>query len=246
MSFSVVVPIHNEAEHLQEFVTNFLQGIADMREQLHEILLVENGSTDDTFGVAQRLCADHPDVIRPLQLSEPSYGAAIRRGIEDSQGDWVCILECDVMSTEFVRASAELLNADGADFIVASKRHPQSVDKRPIKRRILTRLFNSYLKLRLGFPGTDTHGLKAIRSQVARHIIGECITAGEVLQTEMVLLAYRLGYRVVEVPLRLEERRCPPVSIAKRFPKVMKMVGELRASLSRFPAGAGKPYGRSR
>jgi len=53
----------------------------------------------------------------------------------------------------------------------------------------------------------------------------------------------RLGYRVVETPLRLEERRCPTVSITKRFPKVMRMVGELRKSLSRFPEGGGRSAG---
>lgn len=234
MSCSVVVPVHNEAADLEKFVLAFWDGLDDMQAEVAEILLVENGSTDGTLAVVRSLENRLPGVIRAHSMDVPSYGEAVRYGLTNSASSWVCILECDVMQAEFVRAACECINTD-ADFVVASKRHADSVDNRPLKRRALTYLFNTYLRMRLGFSGTDTHGLKAIRTPAAKRLAELCITSGEVLQTELVLLAERLGYKIVEVPLRLEERRCPAVSITKRIPKVARMIGELKDSLARFP-----------
>ncbi len=89
--------------------------------------------------------------------------------------------------------------------------------------------------------------MKAMRTDVAHRLAELCVTSDEVLQTELVLLADRLGYKIVEVPLKLEERRCPAISITKRFPKVMPaMIDELRASLARFPAGSERPLVESK
>lgn len=234
MRCSVVVPVHNEGADLAAFVTAFWDGLGDMRRDVAEILLVENGSTDNTLEVALSLEDRLPGIVHAHAMDHPSYGEAVKFGLTSANYDWVCVLECDVMQPDFVRAAGECMQG-AADFVVASKRHPDSVDQRPFKRRALTYLFNTYLKMRLGFSGTDTHGLKAIRTPVARRLAELCVTSSEVLQTELVLLAERLGYKVIEVPLKLEERRCPAVSITRRFPKVMRMIGELKESLARFP-----------
>ncbi len=233
MKCSVVVPVHNEAAVLSAFVTAFWDGLGDMQRDVAEILLVENGSTDDSYQVACAL-EDRLPPVHAYEMETPSYGEAVRFGISEARADWVCILECDVMQPDFVRTAGTCIR-EAADFVVASKRHPDSVDARPFRRRALTYLFNTYLSLRLGFSGTDTHGLKAIRTPVAKRLAELCVTSGEVLQTELVLIAERLGYSIVEVPLRLEERRCPTVSITRRLPKVVRMIGELRDSLARFP-----------
>lgn len=235
MSCSVVVPVHNESVNIEAFVREFRDSLGDLVNEVREVILVENGSTDETFDTISSLSDAMPGFVRADRIPEASYGLAVKRGILEANYEWICILECDVMDVDFVRAACMQLAEKEADFVVASKRHPDSVDSRPFKRRALTYLFNTYLKYRLGFVGTDTHGLKAMKAEVGKRLADICITSGEVLQTELVLLAERLGYKVVEIPLRLEERRSPAISIRKRFPKVMRMVGELKQSLARFP-----------
>ena len=108
--------------------------------------------------------------MRVLSNERGSYGEAIKRGMMESEGTHLSILECDFLDAEFVAASVDLFEKEHARFIVASKRHPDSVDNRPLKRRILTLIFNRILNLFTGYPGTDTHGLKSIETTLAKQL----------------------------------------------------------------------------
>jgi len=236
MEYSIVIPAHNEARHLEPFVTSFISSLSP-NIFLTEILLVENGSTDDTLQACYRLEQAFPKVIRVLSIAKASYGEAIKHGILQSRGTHISILECDCLSADFVSDSIRLFECQKARFIVASKRHPQSVDGRPLKRRALTALYNYFLlHLFLGYPGTDTHGLKSIEAGCAKQLCQMAMTSDEIFQTEIVLLAWRLGIKIYERPIHIRETRSAPVTVLRRLPKVMKTVRELKRSLERFPA----------
>ncbi len=235
MRFSVVIPVHNEAAQLETCVARFLDDLAGRGLRDAELILVENGSTDATYDACLALELRFPGEVRALRIPEASYGDAVRRGIPAASGEAVFILECDALDPEFVLRALGALGRNESDFVVGSKRHPESEDRRPWTRRLLTRLFNAALKVLFAFPGTDTHGFKALRAGVARDLIGKSITGGESLQTELVLLAHRLGYRVSEAPVTLRETRGTPVPIFRRLPKVARIVRDMRASLRRFP-----------
>ena len=213
----------------------FLDGLAARGIQEAEILLVENGSTDATYETCLVLEKRFPGAVRALRVPEASYGEAVRRGIPAASGEAVFVLECDALDPDFVVRALDAIGRDETDFVVGSKRHPESVDARPWARRLSTRLFNFALKVLFAFPGTDTHGFKAMRADVARELVEKSVTSGESLQTELVLLAYRLGYRVSEAPVRLRETRATPIPVFRRLPKVLKIVREIRSSLARFP-----------
>lgn len=230
---SVIVPVHNEEENIEKFLMSFWNELGAYQECVKEIHLIENGSSDNTFQVCQELAKKLPAVI-PHHISFQSYGEAIKQGLSAATGDVVCILECDIMDVAFLSKSLALIEEDIADFVVASKRHPESVDCRPLKRRILTLLFNLWLKFYFDFPGTDTHGLKAIRADVAKSIHSIATTGDEVYQTEIVLLAHQMGYRLVEVPIRISETRNSNISIHRRLPKVIHIISDLKRSLARF------------
>ncbi len=235
ISCSVVVPVHNEGENLDKLFMEFWNNLGGLRDKIVEIHLMENGSSDNTLLVCEELEKKFPDTVITQEVPFPSYGEAIKQGIMSSTGEAVCILECDAMDISFVSSSLEIIEDDQADFVVASKRHPESHDLRPFKRRMLTCLFNQWLKMFFKFPGSDTHGLKTIRTETAKSICDVSITGGEVFQTELVLLAHRMGFKVIEIPIRLAESRDTKVAIRRRVPKVMNIIAELKKSLSRFP-----------
>jgi len=238
MEYSIVIPAHNEADNLEPFVTSFIRCLP-ANVVLSEILLVENGSTDDTLAVCERLQQAFPKQIRVLSIGRPSYGEAIKQGMLQSRGTHISILECDFLDAEFVSESIKLFESGKARFIVASKRHPQSIDRRPWKRRILTALYNYFLlHIFLGYPGTDTHGLKSIEASCAKQLCELAITTDEIFQTEIVLLAWRLGIKIHERPIRIQETRHAPVTVLRRVPKVMDTVRQLKRSLERFPANS--------
>jgi GT2 family glycosyltransferase len=237
MQYTVVVPAHNEASHLEEFVTRFIENLpAELAALLQEIIIVENGSTDTTLQVCRHLEQQFPGLVRIVTIRRGSYGEAIKRGMMEAKGTHLSILECDYLDSSFVMKSITLFRAGKTDLIVGSKRHPESKDRRPFKRRALTLLYNLiFLRLFFGYPGTDTHGLKSIETGCAKNLCRMALTADEVFQTEIVLLAWQLGVKIDEVPVDISEVRVAPVKVLRRVPKVFNTVGELRRSLKRFP-----------
>ena len=237
MDFTVVIPAHNEAANLEPYVAVFIESLpADIAELVKEIIIVENGSTDGTLDACHRLQHRFPELIKVCVNPRGSYGEAIKRGMLESRGTHVSILECDFLDPGFITASAGCFRSSRAQFIVGSKRHPQSTDRRPLKRRILTALYNSiFLHLLIGYPGSDTHGLKSIEAPVAKKLCELAITSDEIFQTEIVLLAWRLGIRIEEVPVQILEMRNPTVTVLRRVPKVLNTVRALQHSLVRFP-----------
>jgi glycosyltransferase involved in cell wall biosynthesis len=200
-----------------------------------EVILVENGSTDGTLQVCRRLHHRFPIQVKVCTIARGSYGEAIKEGIRQSTGTHLSILECDCLDLEFVCHSIDLIRRQNARFIVASKRHPDAIDGRPWKRRFLTGAYNKLLHVYLRYPGSDTHGLKTMETSLGKQLCDISITSDEILQTEIVLLAWRLGVKIEELPLNIRECRPAPVRVVKRLPKVINTLRELQRSLARFP-----------
>jgi glycosyltransferase involved in cell wall biosynthesis len=233
---SVVIPVHNEAASLEAHVTHFIQTLpSDVAEVLKEIIIVENGSTDVTMDCCRRVQQKFPELIQVFMIPRGSYGEAIKRGMLESRGTHISILECDFLDSQFVSSALAIFRANRAQFVVGSKRHPQSADRRPLKRRVLTALYNMLLRLLIGYPGSDTHGLKSIEAPVAKTLCEIAVTTDEVFQTEIVLLAWQLGIRIEEVPVQILEMRNPSVTVLRRVPKVLNTIRALQRSLRRFP-----------
>ena len=159
----------------------------------------------------------------------------------ESSGTHTSILECDLLDSQFLAASMDVFDQGRAQFVVGSKRHPRSIDGRPWKRRILTACYNQlFLRLIIGYPGSDTHGLKSIETSIAKKLCKMAITSDEVFQTEIVLLAWRLGINIEEVPIQIVEMRNPSVTVLRRIPKVMNTVRALQLSLARLPMSSSQ------
>jgi len=237
MDLSIVVPAHNEAAGLEKAIVCFIQSLPNaIAAIIKEIILVENGSTDGTMNICNRLQANYPELIRVYTISRGSYGEAIKKGMMEGLGTHVVILECDFLDSRFLSASVPLFLERQAEFVIGSKRHPQSIDRRPFKRRVLTLLYNLiFLRLLIGYPGSDTHGLKFIEATLAKKLCAMAITTDEVFQTEIVLLAWKLGNRIEEVPVQIQEQRNPSINITRRLPKVLRTLRDLRLSLARLP-----------
>jgi glycosyltransferase AglD len=238
MELSIVIPAHNEARNLESYVSHFVRTLPhDVSEVLKEIILVENGSTDGTLEACRNVQHWFPKLIRVCSIPRGSYGEAIKKGMLESLGTHISILECDFLDSSFVSASLAIFRTNGAQFVVGSKRHSQSIDRRPLKRRVLTALYNYvFLRLMIGYSGTDTHGLKSIEASIAKRLCDLSITTDEVFQTEFVLLAWRLGVKIEEVPVQILEKRAAPISVLRRLPKVLNTSRSLKQSLVRFPS----------
>ncbi len=227
---SVVIPIYNEAAILEASVTELIAALE--REQLEfEVVLAENGSRDRTVALAEQLSERYPGRLRWFSYPEPNYGGALREGIFRARGTYVVCEEIDLCDVEFHRRALELLRHDEADLVIGSKAMAGAQDKRPLVRRAATKVYNKLLRVSLGFSGTDTHGLKALRRATLAPIAAKCIVDYDVFASELVIRAEREGLRVLEIPVEIEEKRAPSINLARRVPRVLGNLGRLMVSI---------------
>ena len=222
---SIVIPVYNEEGILRESVTDL---VASMKQFAftYEIVLAENGSKDDTVKIGKELEGEFPQV-RMMHNEEPDYGLALRRGILSSRAEFILCDEIDICDPSFyVQALTELFPGH-AEMVVGSKCLDSSKDKRPAFRRFSTFTINFLLRVFLGFKGTDTHGLKAFKRQPLIDMVNACVVNRDLFASEFVIRTERSQFRVMEVPIEIEEKRAPSINLVRRVPHVLKNLAQL-------------------
>lgn len=222
---SVVIPVFNEEAILHTAIDGLLEALGDLGRPF-EIIVAENGSTDRTVAVAEQVARKHPEV-RFFSHGQPNYGAALRRGILEARGRFVVCDEIDLCDADFYRRALELLEADQADLVIGSKVMAGADDKRPLYRHAATLVVSGMLRVLVGFRGTDTHGLKALRREVITPTVERCVVDRDLFASELVIRAQREGHRVVEIPIEVREKRQPSINLWRRVPNVIKNLARL-------------------
>jgi hypothetical protein len=237
---TVVLPAHNEAEMLEESVRDVATGLRE-RGRPFEIVVVENGSADDTAAIANRLAGDYPEV-RALSLAEPDYGRALRAGLLAASGDVVVNFDVDFCDLGFLDRAVPMVEApDGPAVVVGSKRSAGSDDTRAWQRRLVTGVFSSLLRYGFGLTVSDTHGVKAMRREAVAPLARHCRNGADLFDTELILRAERAGLRAAEIPVEVVEKRPARSSIGARIPRTVKGLLALRLALWRERLPGGKP-----
>lgn len=218
-SFSIVIPIYNEELILKDSIVRLYGDLIILGYKQFEIILVENGSTDGTLPIMRKLIKAMP-AVRLIRLPTASYGRAIKEGIVRSVNDMIIIFNVDFWDMGFLQQSLRLLSSTQSDLVVGSKNLPASSDTRSFFRRFLTYVFNVVLKVFFNFPGTDTHGIKALRQEKILPVLHMCRSQQDLFDTELVLLSYRRGLTVTELPIAVKELRPTRITLGKRIQNV--------------------------
>jgi glycosyltransferase involved in cell wall biosynthesis len=234
---SVIMPAHNEEEYLRTAVHD-VAGALRSRNRTFEVVIVENGSTDATADVARAVTTELPEA-RALFLSEADYGGALKAGFLDADGDLVAIFDVDYYDFEFLDAALAIIETPGGpDIVVGSKRGAGAVDTRTWKRRVVTAVFTTILRVGFGLKVADTHGIKVVRRAPLKDLAASCRYGTDIYDTELILRAERAGLRVQAVPVTVEERRPSRSSIARRIPRTVLALTRLRWALWRERASS--------
>ena len=83
------------------------------------------------------------------------------------------------------------------------------------------------LRVALDFHGTDTHGLKAFHRETLLPVVEQCVIERDLFASELVIRTGRSGMRVIEIPIRLDEKRPPAINLVKRVPNVLRGMAKL-------------------
>lgn len=225
-TFTIIIPVYNEASF---FDSAFEKLVSDMSKTGidWDLIVVENGSTDGTANIVSSALDAWSGEGVMLQLPDPDYGAALRAGLLRSSADWSVTFDIDYFSAPFVETVAK---AD-ADIVIASKRAEGSDDRRPAIRRFGTWGLSQVLRFLLSSEVQDTHGIKAFSRSVVDEVAGHVTSTKDLFDTELIIRAERLGYKIVEIPIVVEERRAAGSPFLKRIPRTLWGLAQLRRSL---------------
>jgi glycosyltransferase involved in cell wall biosynthesis len=229
---SVVMPAFNEQEYLADAVGAVVDGLR-RRGGPFEVIVVENGSSDGTLGVANDLAAQYPEV-RVLSSPEADYGRALRAGFVAAHGEAVANFDVDYIDLVFLEDALVLVSApDGPAIVVASKRSAGAHDTRALGRRVVTATFAAVLRGGFGLRVSDTHGMKVMRRQDLLPLVDACRFGADLFDTELVLRTERAGLGVAELPVTVRDTRPPRSSIVRRIPRSLAGLLRLKLALGR-------------
>jgi glycosyltransferase involved in cell wall biosynthesis len=204
---NVTLPAHNEEAQLADNLRRLRDFVAGQTQYRWEIVVVENGSTDATFAVAQREAksARGSSVqIQALHVEMAGRGGALREAWLNSKAEILSYMDVD-LSTDLacLPALIEAVASRSADVSVGSRLLPGSDTTRCWKREILSRVYNRLLRWQLHLQVHDAQcGFKAISREAARSLLPQVRDRGWFFDTELLWLAERGTWRVKEIPVR--------------------------------------------
>lgn len=243
-SLSVVIPAYNGSRTLRATLDDVHSFLAS-RAVPHEILVVDDGSTDDTAAIAERFARERPGAACRLLRNERNRGKgySVRRGMLESSRDWRLFMDAD-NSTRITHLDAFAPPARAHPVLIASRRLDASriVRRQHPIRQMLGKSF-PYLVRAIALPEiSDTQcGFKLFRADAAREIFPRQRVERFAFDVEILLLARRLGYPIGEVPVDWDN---PTVSTVRIHADTFQMFADLIRSAWRLRRGAAIPAPR--
>ena len=226
-NFSVVIPVFNEEEIFLESARKIYKICLEMNMPF-EIIFSENGSTDNTVKLIETFIGDKNNCFM-INNNYANYGLALKNGFENVKNEIVISFDIDYFSKKFLKQALKL--DENFVALVASKRLNESEDERTFIRKMATSIFVLILKLLFKTSLSDTHGMKAIRRNNIQKEIDNVISTQDIFDTELLIRIEKSGYKILEVPAKVNEIR-PSVSVIfTRIPRTIKSLLLLRLQL---------------
>ncbi|MEV7661030.1 glycosyltransferase [Paenarthrobacter sp. NPDC089316] len=234
---SVVIPVYN-GERILAATMARLSGYLTSGNS--EIIIVENGSSDNTLKVAREHAVDTPNVTFHVLQSEKGMGNAYRRGIEASSGRRVLLTADDLpFGTDDLDEDAKL--DPKPHVVIGSKAHKDSNIERSPLRGLTTFGFKTLRQVILGSKVGDSQGTLIVDGGWLRSMVHRFDDPGFLFSTQVVYAAEKQGFDIVEVPVTLApddepgETTIRTADVVKMFKGLVAMrrrKGELAAAPS--------------
>lgn len=225
---SLIIPAYNEAARLPTTLPQVADFVARQSFPV-EVLIVDNNSRDDTASIAKSFAREHA-FMRVLKEPTQGKGAAVRTGMLSGRGEYLFIADADLSMPidEVVKFLPPVLQ--GYDVAIGSREAKGAVRyNEPEYRHVMGRVFNFIVKV-LAIPGfEDTQcGFKCFHQGVVRDLFLNQSIDGWAFDVEVLFVALRRGYRVVEVPVHWYYRANSRISPIRDAINMVREVLQIR------------------
>ena len=203
-TIDVVVPVYNEEQALPRTIPKLRGFLSEPAFPYSwRIVIADNASVDRTPEVGRRLADEYGDQVEYVRIEAKGRGRALKRTWLESPMEVVSYMDVD-LSTD-LDAFPALIGAiaeEGYDIAIGSRLAPGSRVTRSLKRRVLTRGYNLLIKgMFLTRFGDAQCGFKAVSRQAVQRVVPLIENNNWFFDTELLILAEKLGYRVKDVPV---------------------------------------------
>ena len=174
----------------------------------YRIVIAEDGSTDGSNEIAERLARNNPRIIHVHADRKLGRGLALKNAWKKVNGDIYAFVDCDLATD--MKYYPQLIGAirNGYDLATGSRYMRGAIVQRPALRRLVSKMYN--LLIRAVFR-TNVHdhqlGFKAFSSRVVGDVLSRCNSADWFWDTEIIVRGMREGYKLAEFPVEWVERR---------------------------------------
>lgn len=205
-SISIVIPAYNEQSRLPETVRRIEEYLAGAGWEFHEILIVDDGSTDQTAAVAEGFAKTNPNIRVLRNPGNRGKGYSVRHGMLEACAEWRLLTDADL--------SAPIEELDKLWAAVKGGNVPVAIGSRALDRSLIGvhqpgiretagRFFNGVMRLAVGLKIADTQcGFKLFRADVAQEVFSRQRLERFGFDVEVLYIADRSGHRIAEVPVR--------------------------------------------
>lgn len=195
-SLTVSMPAFNEAENIPGMVANLLHVLPGLADEF-EIIVVDDGSRDETAVVTQNLAAQHPEVKLVQHGVNKGYGTAVLTGLTHASKELVFFTDADRQFdlSEIEKLLAKIETAD----LVVGYRAPR---RDPFMRRLNGKGWSWLVTLLFGYTARDIDcAFKLMRRSVVERLQSEVTSGGATFSAEFLVRARQAGFKIVEVPI---------------------------------------------
>ena len=231
----MVIPAYNEAQRLPAYLSEVV-AYFDGRGEPYEAIVVDDGSADETAARVLEAQSIHPAVTLHRLAENRGKGFAVRAGMRAACGDLRLMADADGATPIAEVKRLEAMIQAGADLAVGSRALPDPSVRREVQihRKVSGDIFNFFARCMGVGNVTDTQcGFKLFRGAVAEALFGELETTGFGFDVELLMLARRRGYRVIEVAINWADQPGSKVDVLRDGPRMLAQVVRARVRLNR-------------
>ncbi|MFA5644889.1 MAG: dolichyl-phosphate beta-glucosyltransferase [Candidatus Ratteibacteria bacterium] len=203
MDISIVVPAYNEEKRIIPTL-NEISAYFKARKKNFEIIVVNDGSSDNTQQIIERFCRENRETILLSLEKNSGKGAAVKAGVLHAHGALILFSDSDLSTPIKEFEKLEYALTVGADIAIGSRRMKESIIPvpQPWHRRIAGSLFPLFVRL-IALPSFyDTQcGFKLFRASAAKNIFSQLTIEGFAFDVEILKIALCQGWKIREVPI---------------------------------------------
>ena len=228
---SLIVPVYNEAMRLRASLGE-MGAYLERLPYACEIVISDDGSTDDSLAIAEEVAASQSVPIRLFRYEiNRGKGYALKVGINAARGEQLVFTDCDLATPlDEMEKFLKCLD-DGNDFVIGSRKCAGAdiTKHQPRLRESLGKVFTWIVRKTIADVTDVTCGFKAYQREVGKDLFSRLRVYDWSFDAELLLIARHAGYQHVEVPVRWEDQAGTKVKLARDI--VMSLIGIVRIRL---------------